>query len=235
MDNGHILLVEDDPQIRLMTAQYFRREGFRVSVAGDVRAARQQIEAAAPDIMLLDVMLPGGNGLDLCRDLRAHTQLPIILLTARGEEADRVAGLEVGADDYVTKPFSLRELLARVRAVLRRAGARDKVEAGGDQAVFDGWRFDIRKRELLSPAGVYVDISTAEYDMLCVFVESPYVPLTRAALIEVLKGRAFDASDRIIDVQVSRLRRKFDDVDQAIFRSVRGVGYVFSPKQLSRA
>jgi two-component system OmpR family response regulator len=185
------------------------------------------------DLVILDLMLPGRSGLDLCREIRETRAVPIIMLTARSDEADRVAGLEVGADDYVVKPFSPRELLARVRAVLRRVRSASR-EGGRDQTgmvTFDGWRLDLRRRELISPQGVLIDLSSGEFDMLAAFVEHANRVLSRERLMEFAKTRVTDPFDRTIDVQVSRLRRKLSDGgdEGRMIKTVRGVGYMFAP------
>ncbi|MGL4240860.1 MAG: response regulator [Beijerinckiaceae bacterium] len=233
-DHGHILVVDDDPQIRLLVSRFLQRHGYRVSGAPDGRVMREIMARSPIDLVILDVMLPGENGLDLCRAARATTQVPIIMLTARGDEGDRIAGLEVGADDYVTKPFSSRELLARVRAVLRRVLARpgSSEPRYADVVGFDGWTLDLRRRELTSPQGVLVDLSSGEFDMLVAFIEHANRVLSRDMLMEFAKTRAADPFDRTIDVQVSRLRRKLSDgeEDSRMIKTVRGAGYMFTPR-----
>lgn len=232
-DHGHICIVDDDAQIRLLVSQYLRRHGYQVSAAEDARSAMELLRTSSFDLLILDVMLPGRSGLDLCREIRTISSLPIIMLTARGDENDRIVGLEVGADDYITKPFSSRELLARIRAVLRRlrADIRSVPELNNDIRVFNGWTLDQRRRELKSPAGTLVDLSTGEYDLLTAFIEHPNRILTREALLEFAKTRSADTTDRVIDVQVSRLRKKLaqDDADGQLIKTVRGVGYMFTP------
>jgi two-component system OmpR family response regulator len=237
-DHGHLLVVDDDPQIRLLVSRLLQRGGYRVSLAQDGRVMAEIMAKVEIDLVLLDVMLPGRNGLDLCRDVRSRSNIPIIMLTARGDEGDRVAGLEIGADDYVTKPFSSRELLARVRAALRRVRSqpdgRPKGPAG-DEIRFDGWSLNLRRRELHSPMEVFVDLSTGEYDLLVAFVEHAYRVLSRDQLMELAKAKSSDPFDRTIDVQVSRLRRKLvvagDDPD--IIKTVRGAGYMFAPRVMT--
>ena len=233
LDHGHLLVVDDDADLRLLVSRFLQRHGYRVSVAQDGRAMRDVMIRSSVDLVLLDVMLPGQNGFDLCREIRATQQVPIIMLTARGDETDRVIGLEVGADDYITKPFSSRELLARVRALLRRMrGGRSATEPeSADAIMFDGWRLDLRCRELLSPGGALVDLSTGEYDMLVAFIEHPNRVLSREMLMEFTKTRPAEAFDRTIDVQVSRLRRKLaDSEDSRMIKTVRGAGYMFTPR-----
>ncbi|HEV2573582.1 response regulator transcription factor [Methylocella sp. CPCC 101449] len=232
-DHGHIGVVDDDPQIRLLVTQYLRRHGFQVSAAGDAKGAMELLQATQVDLLILDVMLPGRSGLDLCREIRATLSLPVIMLTARGDEDDRIVGLEVGADDYVTKPFSPRELLARIRAVLRRIRGDDKPGSieRDDVVRFDGWMLDLRRRELVSPSGTLVDLSTGEFDLLNAFIEHPNRILTRDALLEFAKARSADTTDRVIDVQVSRLRKKLaqESAERPLIKTVRGVGYMFAP------
>ncbi len=237
-DHGHLLVVDDDPQLRLLVSRFLQRFGYRVSVAPDGQVMREIMARSPIDLVILDVMLPGETGLDLCRAVRRTTQVPIIMLTARGEEGDRVAGLEVGADDYVTKPFSPRELLARVRAVLRRMRGRpaSSEPRGADIVAFDGWTLDLRRRELTSPSGILVDLSSGEFDMLVAFIEHANRVLSRDMLMEFAKTRSADPFDRTIDVQVSRLRRKLNDGEEEnrIIKTIRGAGYMFTPRVTNR-
>lgn len=235
INHGHLLVVDDDPELRLLVSRFLQKHGYRVSVAPDGQAMFDIIARTPIDLVVLDVMLPGRSGLDLCRDVRASLTVPIIMLTARGDEGDRIAGLEVGADDYLTKPFSSRELLARIRAVLRRARGRLKSSepANADIVVFDGWSLDMRRRELTSPQGALVDLSSGEFDMLAAFIEHANRVLSRDMLMEFTKTRTSDPFDRTIDVQVSRLRRKLSDgggEDNRMIKTVRGAGYMFVPK-----
>jgi two-component system, OmpR family, response regulator len=237
-DHGHLLVVDDDPQIRLLVSRLLQRNGYRVSLAQDGRVMAEIMAKVDIDLVLLDVMLPGRSGLDLCRDIRAKSNIPIIMLTARGDEGDRVAGLEIGADDYVTKPFSSRELLARVRAALRRvrAPSNDRtLRQAADEITFDDWSLNLRRRELQSPEGVFIDLSTGEYDLLVAFVEHANRVLSRDQLMELAKAKSSDPFDRTIDVQVSRLRRKLvvRDGDPEMIKTVRGAGYMFTPRVLS--
>ena len=238
IDHGHILIVDDDPEIRLLVSRFLHRHGYRVSGAPDGRVMREIMARAPIDLVILDVMLPGESGLDLCRAARATTQIPIIMLTARGDEGDRIAGLEVGADDYVTKPFSSRELLARVRAVLRRMRGRttNSGSSNNDVVGFDGWSLDLRRRELTSPQNVLVDLSSGEFDMLVAFIEHANRVLSRDMLMEFAKTRTSDPFDRTIDVQVSRLRRKLSDgeEDSRMIKTIRGAGYMFTPRVTNR-
>lgn len=232
-DHGHVLVVDDDPQIRLLVARFLQRHGYQVTGAPDGRAMLEALTHSAIDLIVLDLMLPGRSGVELCREVRATSQVPIVMLTARTEESDRIIGLEEGADDYVTKPFSPRELLARIRAVLRRARAGRGTAAAAASAIvsFDGWRMDLRRRELQSPAGTLIDLSTGEFDLLVAFVEHANRVLSREALMQFAKARTSDDPfDRTIDVQISRLRRKLeaDPHGGQLIKTVRGAGYLFA-------
>ena len=233
----HILVVDDDREIRDLLARFLSKHGYRVETAADGRAMRKALEDWAIDLVVLDLMLPGEDGLGLCRDLRARSQIPIVMLTAMGEETDRIVGLEMGADDYLAKPFNPRELLARIKAVLRRAGPRAEPAAppaaeGRRVAVFAGWRLDLEARELTSPAGLRVELSGGEYELLAAFVTHPKRVLTRDQLLDLARGREAAPFDRAIDVQVSRLRRKIeaDARNPALVKTVRNGGYMFTPE-----
>lgn len=230
---AHILIVDDDAQIRQLAAKLIREHGHRVSVARDGREMRQVLATAAIDLVILDVMLPGGNGLDLCRELRARTQLPIIMVTALGSDTDRIVGLEIGADDYLAKPFNPRELLARIHAVLRRSHgpAGEDIRHRSHLLTFDGWVLDTRRRELANPDGVIVDLSTGEYDLLLTFLDFPQRVLSREQLMDSAKNKIATGYDRAIDIQVSRLRKKLDASEdgQAMIKTIRGAGYMFVP------
>ncbi|MDX2288432.1 MAG: response regulator transcription factor [Hyphomicrobiaceae bacterium] len=230
----HVLVVDDDSQLRVLVGKFLRSHGYRVTSVGTAPEMQHALASSPIDLVILDLMLPGASGLDLCRGLRSRSAIPIIMLTAKSEEADRIVGLEVGADDYVTKPFSPRELLARIKAVLRRTAA----EPGSVHKAalhrgytFDGWRLDALKRELTNPAGIVVDLSTGEYDLLLALVEQPQKVLTREQLLDAARNRIATGFDRSIDVQISRLRRKIDDGDDdtSMIKTVRGVGYMFTP------
>jgi two-component system OmpR family response regulator len=230
---AHILIVEDDGEMRNLVARLLREAGFRVSAARDGREMWEVVEspAGAPDLILLDVMLPGTSGLDLLRRLRERSRVPVMMLTARGEEMDRVLGLELGADDYVAKPFAPRELVARVRALLRRAAPAEAVPNPRSRLLaFAGWVLDTARRELVAPDGASVDLSGAEYDLLLAFLEHPGRVMSREQLLEVAKRRVgIDPFDRTVDVQVSRLRRKIEPEESSpsLIKTVRGAGYVF--------
>jgi len=231
---AHLLIVEDDGEMRTLITKFLRQNGFRVTGARDGREMWETLAAAPVDLVLLDVMLPGQSGLDLCRALRAKSGVPIIMVTARGEETDRVLGLELGADDYIPKPFGRAELLARIRALLRRSrGSVGEPVAGtvGGRIVFAGWTLDTRRRELSAPDGTAVDLSGGEYDMLLAFCEHPQRVLSRDQLLDLARNRVSDSIDRSVDVMVSRLRRKVEPTDDspAIIKTVRGAGYMFIP------
>jgi two-component system, OmpR family, response regulator len=232
---AHVLVVEDDGEMRNLITKFLRQNGFRVTGARDGREMWDVLGAAPVDLILLDVMLPGQSGLDLCRALRTKSGVPIIMVTARGEETDRVLGLELGADDYIPKPFGRAELLALVRALLRRSsGVAGEPRAGatGDHMNFGGWILDTRRRELTSPDGVVVDLSGGEYDLLLAFCEHPQRVLSRDQLLDLARNRhAFNGTDRSVDVMVSRLRRKLEPTDEspAVIKTIRGAGYMLVP------
>ena len=220
--------------MRTLIAKFLRQNGYRVTGARDGREMWETLGNAPVDLILLDVMLPGQSGLDLTRALRARTRVPIIMVTARGDETDRIVGLELGADDYIPKPFSRPELLARIRAVLRRVQPVDESRmagAVGDRILFAGWVLDTRRRELTAPDGTAVDLSGGEYDMLLAFCEHPQRVLTRDQLLDLARNRVSDSIDRSVDVMVSRLRRKVEPTDDspAIIKTIRGAGYMFVP------
>ena len=231
---AHILVVEDDGEMRTLIAKFLRQNGYRVTGARDGREMWETLGNAPVDLILLDVMLPGQSGLDLTRALRAKTRVPIIMVTARGDETDRIVGLELGADDYIPKPFSRPELLARIRAVLRRARPAEEAPVTGligDRILFAGWALDTRRRELAAPDGTAVDLSGGEYDMLLAFCEHPQRVLSRDQLLDLARNRVSDSIDRSVDVMVSRLRRKLEPTDQspAIIKTIRGAGYMLIP------
>lgn len=217
--------------MRMLILRVLQSNGYAVRGAQDGREMWEAFGASPFDLVILDVMLPGTNGLDLCRDLRATSQVPVIMVSARGEELDRVLGLELGADDYVAKPFGQKELLARVRAVLRRgvpAGVRAGVEPRREMFRFAGWSLDLRRRELSDPEGAAVELSGAEHDLLASFLENPQRVIGRDRLLELSRTRLGDVSDRSVDVLVSRLRRKLGVESDALIRTVRGLGYIFT-------
>lgn len=228
----HILVVDDDAEIRQLLRDYLTDNGFRATAVPDGRHMWQALADGRFDLVVLDLMLPGDDGLVLCRDLRARSAIPVIMLTARGEETDRIVGLEMGADDYVPKPFNPRELLARIKAVLRRSqGASPSgPEASARRYRFGGWEVDCVARHLVSPAGVVVSLSGAEYRLLMAFVERPQRILSRDQLLDLSRGRDAVAFDRSIDVLVSRLRQRLADggKDPVLIKTVRGEGYVLA-------
>jgi two-component system OmpR family response regulator len=229
-----ILIVDDDRGIRDLVSGVLGKHGFRTVTARDGVEMKASLAENRIDLVVLDLMLPGRNGLELCRELRARSAMPIIILTAIGEEADRVAGLEIGADDYIAKPFSPRELLARIRAVLRRLdGGNGAAEPGRSGVLrFAGWSLDRTRRRLEAPDGVVVGLTSGEFDLLAAFVEHPQRILSRDRLLDLTRGRDLTPFDRSIDVQVSRLRKKIEpDADgPKLIVTVRGDGYMFTSK-----
>ncbi len=234
MNSGpHILIVDDHREIRDLVSRALGKDGFRVSTAEDGKAMRKVLADARIDLIVLDLMLPGEDGLSLCRALRADSDIPIIMLTAKGDEVDRVIGLEMGADDYLPKPFGSRELIARIRAVLRRNHAREPAAAKDKpkRFRFERWVFDVDRRELLGPDGVAVPLSTGEFDLLLALVEHPQRTLSRDQLLDLARHRAANAFDRSVDTQVSRLRKKIerDPAEPTLIKTVWGGGYIFTP------
>jgi two-component system, OmpR family, response regulator len=225
-----ILVVEDDPGLRILIARALQQNGFAVSQAGTGVEMWSIFEKRPVDLILLDIMLPGKNGIDLCREVRARSRVPIIFISAKGDETDRVIGLELGADDYLAKPVGTRELIARVRAVLRRGSLENGTEGGrAETARFAGWEVDLRRRAVYSPSGASIELTGAEFDLLASFIGSPQRVLGRERLIELSRVRLGDSSDRSIDVLVSRLRRKLSSAGQsAPITTVRGVGYMLT-------
>ena len=228
----HILIVDDHREIRDLVSRILTREGFRVSTAQDGRTMRKVLADARIDLVLLDIMLPGEDGLTLCRSLRAASQIPIIMLTAKGEEVDRIVGLEMGADDYLPKPFGGRELVARIKAVLRRSRIAPEVETKVKPKVyrFDRWSLNSQARELVREDGVTVPLSSAEFELLLALVQRPQRVLSRDQLLDLTRGRVAGPFDRSIDTQVSRLRKKIerDPSDPKIVQTVWGGGYIFT-------
>jgi two-component system OmpR family response regulator len=226
----HILVVDDDVEIQKLTKRHLQEFGFLVTVAGNGREMFKALKEWRIDLVVLDVLMPGQDGFALCKELRTHSQLPVIMLTALRDEADRVIGLELGADDYLVKPFGPRELMARIKAVLRRTPGRAG-PAEGDAAIvaysFAGWRLNMVERELQSRDGTVVPLSTREFALLTTFVEHPLRPLSREQLADMVAGRESGPFDRSIDILVSRLRRKVEDggKEPALIKTVRGEGY----------
>jgi two-component system OmpR family response regulator len=228
----HLLIVDDDREIRDLLSRFLVKHGYRVDSAADGRAMDKLLKSGRFDLVVLDLMLPGEDGLALCRRLRVESQIPIIMLTALSEETERIIGLEMGADDYLAKPFNPRELLARIKAVLRRtAGASGRrADETGASIGFAGWRLDAARRELTSPEGVRVELTAGEFDLLLAFAEHPRRVLTRDQLLDLTRGRMAQPFDRSIDVQLSRLRRKIeaDPKNPEIIKTVRAGGYIFT-------
>jgi two-component system OmpR family response regulator len=233
--NAHILVVDDDREIRDLLARFLSRHGLRVTTAKDGAEMMKLLDERRIDLVVLDLMMPGEDGLSLTRRLReAKSAIPIVMLTAMGEDTDRIVGLEMGADDYVPKPFNPRELLARIKAVLRRVQMTSESAAAapaGSRLCFEGWRLDMATRDLTSPDGVMVVLSAGEFSLLQVFVEHPRRVLSRDQLLDFARGRTAVPFDRSIDIQVSRLRRRLGDdaKDPQLIKTVRGGGYLFTP------
>ncbi len=232
---AHILVVDDDPRIRQMLARYFEGEGYRVTTVADGVEMDVAMRQNSVDAVLLDLSLPGGrDGLDLARDIRATSDVPIMMLTGRDDVVDRIIGIEIGADDYIAKPFHLREVHARLKSILRRRQpAAPKAVQEEDQIIrFEGWTLNLSRRQLLDPAGAEVELTTGEFDMLAAFLNHAGRVLTRDFLMDLTRGRHLEAFDRTIDAQIVRLRRKIEaDVKHPQFiKAIRGVGYIFTGK-----
>jgi two-component system, OmpR family, response regulator len=231
-ENAHILVVDDQQEICDLVSEYLSEEGFRVSVANDGAGLREAVARGRIDLVILDLVLRGEDGLQLARELRGQSDVGIIILTGRGETVDRIIGLEMGADDYLAKPFHLRELLARVRSVLRRGTARGERPAAARSLVrFAGWNLDLPSRALLSPSGEEVRLTTGEFELLAAFVSNANQVLSRDRLLDLSRHREAGPFDRTIDVQVGRLRRKLEDdpKNPTMIKTVRGGGYIFTP------
>jgi two-component system OmpR family response regulator len=230
----HVLVVDDDREIRALLKKFLAKHGFNIETAGDGREATKALQDWRIDLIVLDIMLPGEDGLQICRRVRATSNIPIIMLTAVGDEMDRIVGIEMGADDYLVKPFSPRELLARIKAVLRRTQSLPRGEnqgTSGSVLSFGGWSLNKTKRVLKNSDGVAVDLSGGEYDLLIAFVDHPQRVLNRDQLLDFSRGRIAAPFDRSVDVQVGRLRQKIetDPKNPEIIKTVRGGGYIFTP------
>jgi two-component system OmpR family response regulator len=230
MNSKRILVVDDDPDLRELLRDYLGENGFAVETVADGAAMWRQLADRPPELVILDLMLPGEDGLSLCRKLRAQSDLAILMLTARGDETDRIVGLEMGADDYLPKPFSPRELLARVKSILRRSGESVARERLARRLCFAGWTLDLGARHLLSAEGVVVPLSSGEFKLLRAFAEAPMHVLSRDQLMDVLAGREAGPFDRTIDVMVHRLRRRLGDDarEPALIKTVRSEGYLLA-------
>jgi len=232
--NEHILVVDDDPEIRQLLGVYLEKNGYRSTVVGDGKEMWRVLDQSRIDLIVLDLMLPGTDGLELCRTLRTRSRVPVIMLTARGDEMDRVLGLEMGADDYVPKPFSARELLARIKVVLRRV--RELPPGSGEADLnrfeFSGWKLDGITQHLTAPDGLVTPLSRAEFQLFQVLLSHPNRVLNRDQLLDLTQGREAGPFDRSIDVLIGRLRKHLgDDAKQPVFiKTVRGRGYMFSGK-----
>ena len=232
MSDIHLLVVDDDTELRNLLGDYLRKNGYRVSLAADGNAMRKNLADHAIDLIVLDLMLPNEDGLVLCRNLRVHSNIPVIMLTAKGDETDRIIGLEMGADDYLPKPFNPRELLARIKSVLRRAQALPDHQGskGGRYLKFAHWQLDTVTRNLMAENGLVVALSGAEYRLLKIFLEHANRILSREQLLDMTQGKDAEPFDRSIDVQISRLRHRLGDdaKEPAIIKTVRGEGYVMA-------
>ncbi|HVY20724.1 MAG TPA: response regulator [Bauldia sp.] len=234
-DRPHLLIVDDDREIRDLITRLLQKHDYKVEAARDANAMDAILAVTRIDLVILDVMLPGRSGLDICRELRAKSPVPILMLTAMGDETDRIVGLEMGADDYLAKPFNPRELLARIRAILRRvtsAASSGPMKPTAKRLRFAGWQLDLGRRRLEAPDGMIVDLTTGEYELLIAFAERPQRVLTRNQLLDLARGRDAAPFDRSIDVQVSRIRRKIESDPRSpeMIVTVRGDGYMFTPE-----
>ncbi len=233
-ETARLLIVDDDREIRDLVARFLTKHGYKVASARDSEAMEEILAEGRTDLLILDLMLPGKSGLEICRELRARSSFPILVLTAMGDQTDRIVGLEMGADDYLAKPFSPRELLARIRAILRRVSTPatpGHVVAAAKLLRFAGWKLDLGRRRLEAPDGVIVDLTTGEYELLIAFAEHPQRVMNRNQLLDLARGRDAAPFDRSIDVQVSRIRRKIeaDPKTPTMIITVRGDGYMFTP------
>ena len=225
-----VLIVDDDPDLRELTSNFLANNGFEIHTAANGRDMDKVLARGDIELVVLDYMMPGEDGLSICKRLIEKGGPPVVMLSARGEEIDRIVGLELGADDYMAKPFHPRELLARIRAVLRRREGKENGNGKSPVSHFFGWQLDNIKRPLTRPDGVQVVLSNAEFELLRVFLDRPGRALSRDQILDYLHGPNSDSFDRAIDVQISRLRRKLaDDSNEDIIRTIRGIGYMFKP------
>lgn len=227
----HILVVDDDREIRELTSRFLQRNGLRVETAANGIEMSERLGSRRVDLIVLDRIMPGEDGLELCRDLRRHSRVPIIILTLLGAETERIRGLQLGADDYLQKPFSPEELLARIQAVLRRSTGYTNTSTSRILR-FAGWTLDLNRRKLLNPEGATISLTDGEYDLLQAFAEHPQVILSRDQLLDLARGRSTIAFDRSIDMQVMRLRRKIERnrTEPDLIQTVRNKGYLFIPE-----
>ena len=234
----HVLVVDDDREIRELLSRYLRKNGFRVAVAASGREMKGRLSESKIDLIILDRVMPGEDGLTLCRELRSYSRVPVIMLTLLGADTDRINGLESGADDYLQKPFNPQELLARMRAVLRRTNdlpLQTEFQSYGD-LIFAGWTLNRGLRRLVSPAGEAVALTDGEFDLMLALAEHPQVILSRDQLLDLTRSRAAIAFDRSIDMQIARLRRKIevDPADPTLIKTIRNKGYLFTPSVVGR-
>ncbi|MEQ5773979.1 MULTISPECIES: response regulator [unclassified Thalassospira] len=227
----HILVVDDDQEIQKLLKKFLMQHGYRMTTVSDGTEMRKALRDWNIDLLILDIMLPGEDGFALCRDVRRTSKIPIIMLTAVGEDTDRILGLELGADDYLTKPFNPRELLARIRAIFRRAetGTTEIVENSSEKVRFGNWVLNLGSRELRDADDVVVHLSTGEFSLLRALVKHNKRPLSRDQLVDIVRGQSSIPFDRSIDIQISRLRRKIekDAKNPKLIKTVRGIGYQF--------
>lgn len=228
---SRILLVEDDPEIAEMVLALLSDQGFLASVAGSAAEMDRLLKEQAYDLILLDIMLPGEDGFSICRRLRAQSTTPIIMVTSLGEDVDRIVGIEIGADDYITKPFNSRELIARVKALLRRSAYGELAKTVAPVLTFDGWRISPLARQLLDPEGAEVSLTSAEFDVLLAFCQNPHRILTRTELLALTHVGLAGPDERSIDVHISRVRQKIEPNprEPALIKTVRMGGYIFTP------
>jgi len=231
-DTDSILVIDDDPRILRLVGHYLQREGYAVRTATRTSEAREQLSCLPPDLIILDVGLPGEDGFAFAREIRSQSTIPIIMLTGRSETVDKVVGLELGADDYMTKPFEERELLARIRSLLRRHRTPRPASSGssGIARFSEGWRLDLARHELYSPTGESVFLTSYEFRLLETFVLHPHRVLSRDALMDRIAGRDWNPLDRSIDVLIAKLRKKIepDPARPTLIKAVRGEGYKFT-------